>query len=150
MGRNVSVGVNDQPQMLMGTTAERPASVNSGVLYYNLDTNTLQIYNGTGWIPVGGYNRVVVSSSTAVESGNSYWVDTSAGPVTLTLPASPTTGDRVQFFDLKGTFGSNTLTVANNGNPIMRVSDTMTVTTPGAGLTLVFSTGTEGWLVENI
>lgn len=150
MGRVVTNGIEVQPRMLMGTTAERPASVNTGVQYYNIDSNALEYYNGTAWLPVGGLNRQVITASTAGVSGTAYWVDTSAGPLTLTLPASPISGDRIQIFDLKGTFDSNTLTISNNGNLIMRANDTMQVTTEGAAFTLVYSTATEGWLVENI
>lgn len=150
MGRVVNNGIEIQPRMLMGSTAERPATVNAGVQYYNTDSNHLEFYNGTAWLPVGGLNRVTITSSTAAVSGTAYWVDTSGGPITLTLPASPSSGETIQIFDLKGTFDSNTLTIANNGNPIMRTSDTMTVTTEGAAFKLVYSTATEGWLIENI
>lgn len=150
MGRVVTNGIEVQPRMLMGTTAERPTTVNTGVQYYNIDTNSLEYYNGAAWLPVGGLNRVAITSSVAAQAGTAYWVDTSSGPITLTLPASPLSGDTIQIFDLKGTFDSNTLTIANNGNPIMRTNDTMTVTTEGAAFKLVFSTATEGWLIENI
>jgi hypothetical protein len=150
MGRVVNNGIEIQPRMLMGSTAERPGAVNAGVQYYNTDTNQLEFYNGTAWLPVGGLNRVSVSSSQTIVANTSYWVDTSGGPVTLTLPASPNTGEKIQFFDLKGTFDSNTLTLNNNSNPIMRTSDTMQVTTEGAAFTLVWSGSTDGWLVENI
>ena len=45
MGRIVGQGINDQPPILSGTTAQRPTSANSGVLYYNTSKNILEIYN---------------------------------------------------------------------------------------------------------
>lgn len=49
-------------------------------------------------------------------SGVSYLVDTSAGPVNATLPATPATGDTIVFADAKGTFGTNNLTLLRNGS----------------------------------
>ena len=80
-------------------------------------------------------------------AGGRYWVDTGSTAVTMTLPASPTLGDQVQVIDLAGTFATRNLTVNNNGNKIMRITDTMTVSTNGAAFTLVWSGATNGWLM---
>jgi hypothetical protein len=150
MGRIVSIGITSQPTLLHGTTAERPVVANPGVIYYNTDINLLQIYNSAAWIPVGGFNTVTVTSNTNAESSTAYLVDTSGGGVIMTLPSSPTLGDKIQMIDVKGTYGTNNLTINNNGNPIMRQNDTMTVSTNGAAFTLMYSGATDGWLVENI
>ena len=80
-------------------------------------------------------------------AGGRYWVDTSSTALTMTLPASPTLGDQVQVIDYSGTFAVRNLTVGNNGNKIMRITDTMTVSTNGAAFTLVWSGATNGWLM---
>jgi len=150
MGRIVGSGINDQPQLLSGTTAVRPASANGGVLYYNTSKNILEIYNAAQWHVVGELPRVVTTTSLAAVSNTFYIVNSAGGPVTITLPASPVEGDTVKFQDYSGTFGTNNLTVANNSNKIMRTTDNMTVSTSGASFTLEYTDAASGWLMAVI
>ena len=150
MGRLITVGIATPQQMLMGTTAERPTATNPGVQYYNTTLNRLEIYNGSGWHPISDYQRISITTSTTAVSNRHYLISTSGGAVTLTLPASPVAGDYIRVTDTGGTFGTNNLTISRNGNPIMRTSDDMTVSTNGASLGLIYHDGTAGWLVENI
>ena len=55
------------------------------------------------------------SDFTAV-SGEGYFIDTSSGAVTATLPSSPSAGDIVGFNDYARTFATNNLTVGRNGS----------------------------------
>ena len=87
------------------------------------------------------------TSAFDVTASRGYFVDTSGGAVTATLPASPTAGDTVRFIDLSATFDSNNLTVARNGKKIQGASSDMTVATERAGFALVFSGDTQGWLL---
>ena len=87
------------------------------------------------------------TSAFDVAASRGYFVDTSGGAVTATLPASPTAGDTVRFIDLSATFDSNNLTVARNGKKIQGASSDMTVATERAGFALVFSGDTQGWLL---
>jgi hypothetical protein len=43
-------------QLPVGTTAQRPASPVAGQLRFNSTTGTTEIYNGTGWGGLGGYD----------------------------------------------------------------------------------------------
>lgn len=55
---------------------------------------------------------VIVTSSRAVVAGENLMVDTSAGSLTLTLPADPTEGDApISFVDAAGSWITNALTV---------------------------------------
>jgi len=151
MGRVVSLGIYPSNlKTLIGSTSDRPASTNAGVQFFNTDTNILEIYNGDGWHPVNTVLPVVISSSNSVVSNRSYWVNTSGGAVTLTLPSSPTPHDYIKITDIAGTFDSNALTVDPNGQKIMRASDTMTVSTEGASFTMIYYDATQGWLLEAI
>lgn len=78
------------------------------------------------------------SAYTAV-AGDQLLVDTSAGTVTITLPASPTTGNQIAFLDAKGTWGTYVLTINPNGKSIMGVSTNTVMGTNRAGFTLVYN-----------
>ena len=52
--------------------------------------------------------------------------------------------------DKNGTFQTNSCTMDPGSHRIMRVADTMTVSTEGASFTLVYSDTAGGWLVEGI
>lgn len=83
-------------------------------------------------------------------AGTAYFVDTSSSAITATLPASPSTGDEIRFLDVAGTFDTNNLTVARNGNPIQGDASDLTVSTERAGFALVYYNGTQGWLLRDV
>jgi len=92
----------------------------------------------------------------AVKTGNfnvtakeGYFVNTTSGAITATLPGSPTIGDFVSFIDYAGTFDTNNFTVARNGNKIQGDASDLTVATERAGFTLVYVDSTQGWLLQN-
>ena len=77
-----------------------------------------------------GYVTITDSNSpyTAV-AGAQIFANTTANPITITLPASPAVGDEVTIIDAsRGTFASNNLTVDRNGQPINTASN-LTLTT---------------------
>ena len=66
--------------------------------------------------------------------------------MTITLPASPSTGDEVSFMDQGYDFNSNALTVGRNGSNIANAASDLVVNTQGAGFSLVYSgDATTGW-----
>jgi hypothetical protein len=97
-----------------------------------------------------GKTWVIQSANTTAASGDRLMVNTTSSARTITLPASPNLGDTVTFVDYGGTFNSRALTVARNNQRIMGIADNMTVSTQGAGFTLVFSgNSTYGWRMMN-
>jgi len=118
-----------------------------GITQLNLSDGS----NGSGTIAftsVGAdFTWETKTSAFNVSASRGYFVDTSSGVVTATLPASPTAGDIVRFIDLSATFDTNNLTVARNGKKIQGDASDMTVATERAGFALVFSGDTQGWLL---
>ena len=83
-------------------------------------------------------------------SGNGYFIDTTSGGVTMTLPSSPSAGDIVSCKDYAYTFGTNALTVGLNGSKIGGGGDfNPTYETNGGFLTFIYIDGTQGWLVTD-
>jgi len=112
-----------------------------------------QISKGVAPTVVLGLPGVAISTSSAIGSNRIYYIDTTGGAVTLTLPSTPSQGDVVQIIDVKGSFGTNNLIVSPGASgKIMRqtTADTMTVSVDGAAFSLVYYDNTDGWLLENI
>ena len=78
-----------------------------------------------------------------------YFVNTSGGAVTVTLPSSPSAGDVVAVKDYANTFQTNAVTLANNSSKINGTADNAILSTQDQSVTLVYVDGTQGWRVVN-
>ena len=74
-------------------------------------------------------------------AGARYGIDTSAGVVTATLPATPAAGDAIFFADAGYAYGTNNLTIDRNGNTLLGSAANITLGTNGESFGL-FYTGT--------
>ena len=92
---------------------------------------------------------VQTGSFSAVAFGG-YFVNTTSGVITATLPASPVIGDSIRFFDVAKTFDTNTFTVGRNGKLLQGDAADMTVTTESAAFELIFCNDTFGWRIFSI
>ena len=101
-----------------------------------------EVSGGTSW-------QAVKTSTFTAAAGEGYFVNTTSGVITMNLPAG-SIGDEVVFIDYAGTFDSNTFTISANGSEKIHGStDDLTVSTERAGNTLVYTDGTQGWLLKN-
>jgi len=82
-------------------------------------------------------------------SGSGFFVNTTSGVVTVTLPASPSAGDIVAIADYACTAQTNKITVARNGSKISGGCICAEITTKGESNTLLYVDGTEGWRTIN-
>ena len=84
------------------------------------------------------------ASFTAV-SGNGYFVNTTSGAITVTLPAG-SSGAIVSLADYTNTWQTNAVTVTPNGSEkINGGAGSIILNTEGQSLTLVYVDATEGW-----
>jgi hypothetical protein len=79
-------------------------------------------------------------------SGEGYFINTTSGAITATLPASPSAGNIVAFKDYAATFGTNALTVGRNSSNIQGDAVNSTIDTNRASVVLVYVDATKGWL----
>ena len=87
--------------------------------------------------------NVEVNSSQPVVAGARYFI--AANGITLTLPASPTFGDFVQFVPESVTFTG--VTIARNGQPIMGLAEDMILDGEGISFGLVYADSINGWRI---
>ena len=87
------------------------------------------------------------STGLTAVAGRGYFIDTTSGTVTVTLPASPSVGDVVVLKDYARTWGTNNITIAStlfDGS-----TNASTFSTNGQTVTLVYMDGTKGWSLIN-
>jgi hypothetical protein len=97
---------------------------------------------------VGQYYEI--STNTTAIASRYYFVNTTSGAVTLTLPTTATMGDTVRVIDGANTFDTNNLTIARNGHVIMGDAENLVVSTEGASFDLVYYNATHGWKLFSI
>ena len=88
------------------------------------------------------------ASFTAV-SGTGYFVNTTSGTVTVTLPATPSAGDIVAISDYAGTSATNNITIARNGSNIEGLAENAVINSTREARTYVYVDGTQGWVPVN-
>lgn len=115
-------------QLLVGNTTGNTltkATITAG--------SNITVTNGHGTITIastasGGATWNTKTADFTASASNVYCIDTTSAAVTMTLPASPSDGDKVGFMDCAGTFATHNLTVGRNAKSIMGSAQNMDVT----------------------
>ena len=105
-----------------------------GTIYGTLSSTST---TGTPW-------QIIETNYTATNRDRLF-ISTTVTAVTVTLPATPTFGDFVEFIDYAGSFGVNTATIARNSELIMGIPEDLIVDFAGAANTLIYAGPDEGW-----
>ena len=101
-------------------------------------------------VPFGTSNGlsawVVKTGTYTAVAGDRILANTNGGAFTITLPASPSTGDTVNFIDQGYDFNTNALTIGRNSSNIANAAADLVINTQGAAFGLVYSgDATTGW-----
>jgi hypothetical protein len=91
------------------------------------------------------YCTTAKTSPFTAAAGTGYFINTTCGAVTVTLPASPTAGDVVAFKDYASQWNTNAVTLCNNGNKINGVCATASLSTQNQSVSLIYVDATKGW-----
>jgi hypothetical protein len=105
--------------------------------------------SGFGRTGTVDWQTTVKTSGFAASAGEGYFVNTTSGAITATLPGSPTALDIIAFKDYGLTFDTNNLTIDPGSNKIEGSTTDMLVSTEGRSLTLVYLDSTQGWKIVN-
>jgi len=105
--------------------------------------------SGFGATGAASWNTTVKTGDFTAVAGEGYFVDTTSGAITVTLPASPAAGAVVAVKDYANTFDTNAVTLARNGSNIGGSALDATLSTEGLAVTLVYVDATKGWLVTD-
>jgi len=94
-------------------------------------------------------DTTVRTSAFTAEAGNSYMIDTSSATFNITLPSSPTVGDKVGFMDVESKFDVNPATLLRNSSKLFNATADGTIDIKGYAGTLVYTGTTYGWMPMN-
>ena len=89
------------------------------------------------------------STGLTAVAGRGYFIDTTSGAITVTLPASPKIGDTITITDYASTFNTNNVTINPNGNKLEADTSNGTLSTNDQTHTFVFTDATQGWKIVN-
>ncbi len=104
---------------------------------------------GFGATGAASWDTTVKTASFTGVAGVGYFVNTTSGAITVTLPASPDAGAVIAVKDYANTFDTNNVTLARNGSNIGGQAIDATLSTEGLAVTLVYVDATQGWLVTD-
>ena len=97
---------------------------------------------GTDW-----QSTIVTGTTLTAEAGKGYWINTTSNACTITLPASASVGDFIEFSDYLRTWGTNAVTLNQNSlNFQGYTSPNPEYNTSGQSIRLVYSGATQGWI----
>jgi hypothetical protein len=100
------------------------------------------IETGTSW-----QSTIVTGTTLTAVAGNGYWIDTTSNACTVTLPASASVGDTIEFTDYARTWGTNAVTINQNSlNFQGYTSPNPVYNSNGQHVTIVYSGATQGWI----
>jgi hypothetical protein len=97
---------------------------------------------GTDW-----QSTIVTGSTLSAVAGKGYWINTTSNACTITLPASASVGDFIEFSDYARTWGTNAITINQNSlNFQGYTSPNPEYNTSGQSVKLIYSGATQGWI----
>jgi hypothetical protein len=132
-GTNLTVGAS-------GDTITFP----SGTTVVNNGSQT-----GFGRTGTVDWDTTAKTASFTAVSGDGYFVNTTSGAITVTLPASPSAGDIVAVADYASTANTNNITIGRNGSNINGSASDIILSINGKSITLVYVDGTQGWKITD-
>ena len=129
-----------------GFTLTFKTASGTGVLLCEGHSYTLYS-DGTNVVKAGELKKWrAITAAETIQPGAQILANTNGGAFTVTLPASPSAGDQVNFVDQGYDFQTNALTVGRNSSNIANAAADLVINTQGAAFGLVYSgDATTGW-----
>lgn len=93
-----------------------------------------------------------VTSNITLAVNSVYFVNTTAGAITLTLPQSPAPGEFIDIFDAYAKFDTNNCIVnpSGDGSTVGGFADNLTINLARANVRLQYSAGKNDWVVTQL
>jgi len=146
----------DSIKLLEGSDIQNPViasgsdlpltNLDPGELFFRTADETLYIYSGSVWKPLGSSLAVQVVTGTSVtaEAGTHYVLTNTGAATTVTLPATPSPE---QVLWISNFTGRVDCVVARNGSNIMQLAEDMMIDAPSVTVPLKYINVTIGWII---
>ena len=130
-----------------GSTINNAGSITTaGITGGTINNTTGEIYlrGEVDWKP----GDIKTASFTATDN-QGFFVNTTSGEITVTLPASPSAGDVVGIKDYANTFDTNRCILNANGNKIQGSTTNFEITVEGSSIIIIYVDATQGWVITD-
>jgi len=121
---------------------------NANTITIGKSGDTVQVAAGAEFVGGGiQWQSAIKTSAFTAVAGEGYWINTTSAAITMTLPASASVGDTIEFTDYARTWATNNVTINTNSlnyqgntspNPVYDVN--------GQSVRIVYSGATQGWI----
>ena len=95
---------------------------------------------GTTW------QAVTTGATLTAVAGNGYPIDTTSNACTVTLPASASVGDTIEFVDYAGTWDTNVITLDPQSLNLKGATTDLRLASERQGVRIVYVDATQGWV----
>jgi hypothetical protein len=124
---------------------------NSNTITIGASGDTIALASGASQSGFGrsgsvDWQTTVKTGDFTATSGEGYFVNTTSGAITVTLPASPSAGAIVAVADYAGTAATNNITIARNGSNIEGGTSNSIILINRQAKTFVYADATQGWI----
>ena len=105
----------------------------------------------SGFKEIEWQSVVVADGSTGLTAvaGRGYFINTTGGAITVTLPSSPSAGDAIAIKDYARQFDTNNVSLDRNGSNLDGVASNFTISTVGFSGLFIYMDSTKGWSLIN-
>ena len=128
---------------ISGTTLTFNTAPQNGYTVEVMAFSTISVGNNV--IQATNWQSAIKTSNFTAEKGKGYFVNTSGGAVTVTLPSSPLLGDIVEVSDYGNSSATNNITFTSSNN-IQGGSEDKILAKDNGSVKLVYSDSTKGWV----
>ena len=146
-GTTTTIGDSgDSVTISSGTTTTNAGTISTAGITGGTINNTTGSIEGLQQ-QVSWQTGSIKTANFTASANEGYFLNTTSGEITVTLPASPSAGDVVGVKDYADTFDTNKAILNPNGNKIQGATSNFEITVEGTAAILLYVDSTKGWLL---
>jgi len=146
-GTTTTIGDSgDSVTISSGTTTTNAGTISTAGITGGTINNTTGTITGLQQA-INWQTGSIKTTAFTASANEGYFLNTTSGQITVTLPASPNAGDVIGIKDYADTFDTNKAILNANGNKIQGSTTNFDITVEGTAAILLYVDSTKGWLL---